>query len=184
MKGQGRSAHRAARDLVGALRRQTARVGSETPSVRGADWRIAVVAAVNAGADTVTTDDGIVVRRWESYLAPAVGDIIGITQSGGGSWGTWGRWAAGTGHRATQTGTALLSWTSASFATTTVTFPVAFPVAPRVFTNIASGGGEVARWSSRAYSITTTGFTAYMAAPAATNSTGVNVPLQWEATIL
>ncbi|MEU5036549.1 hypothetical protein AB0G48_20720 [Streptomyces rubiginosohelvolus] len=88
-----RSAHRAARDLVGALRRQTARVGSETPSVRGADWRIAVVASVNTVANTVTTEDGIEARRWDCYRSPRVGDIIGITQSGGGSWGTWGRWA-------------------------------------------------------------------------------------------
>ncbi|MFW3473668.1 H-type lectin domain-containing protein [Streptomyces microflavus] len=180
-----RSAHRAARDLVGALRRQAARVGSETPSVRGADWRIAVVATVN-GNDTVTTEDGIDVRRWDSYLAPAVGDIIAITQSGGGSWGTWGRWASGPGlpARAFQSGTALLSWTAASAATTTVTFPVAFPSVPRVTTNIASGGGEVARWASRAYNVTTTGFTAYMAAPTAANTTGTNVPLTWIATTL
>ncbi|WP_432147965.1 hypothetical protein [Streptomyces sp. bgisy029] len=179
-----RTAHRAARDLVGALRRQAARVGAETPSVRGADWRIAVVATVNAGANTVVTEDGVEVRRWESYTAPAVGDIIGITQSGGGSWGTWGRWATGPGILATQTGTALLSWTNQSFATTTVTFPRAFPVAPRVFTNISANGTEVARWVSRAYNITTSSFTCYIAAPAVTNTTGTNMPVQWEATIL
>ncbi|WP_097934511.1 MULTISPECIES: H-type lectin domain-containing protein [unclassified Streptomyces] len=180
-----RTSHRAARDLVGALRRQAVRVGADTPSVRGADWRIAVVAAVNAGANTVTTEDGIVVRRWESYLAPAVGDIIGITQSSGGSWGTWGRWAAGPGHQAIQTGTALLSWTAASVATAAVTFPAPFPVAPRVFVNLATGDGAVPRWSARAYSIGPNGFTAYISAPAsASTTTGVNLPVQWFATIL
>ncbi|MFH9215482.1 hypothetical protein [Streptomyces globisporus] len=180
-----RSAHRAARDLVGALRRQTARVGSETPSVRGADWRIAVVASVNAGANTVTTEDGIVVRRWESYIAPAVGDIIGITQSGGGSWGTWGRWAAGPGIQAIQTGTALMSWSGVSVATMTVTFPVPFPTTPRVFVNLASGDGAVARWSARGYQKSPTSFLAYLSAPAsASTTTGANIPVDWFATIL
>lgn len=86
--------------------------------------------------------------------------------------------------RVLQSGTARLSWTAASAVTTNVTFPVPFPTIPRVTTNLASGNGEVARWSTRAYSITTTGFVAYMAAPAATNSTGTNVPLQWIATTL
>ncbi|MEV8349068.1 H-type lectin domain-containing protein [Streptomyces niveus] len=179
-----RSAHVAARDLVGALRRQSARVGSQTPSVRGAEWRVAVVATVN-GDNTVTTEDGITVRRWESYLMPAAGDIIGITQSGGGSWGTWGRWAAGPGHQAIQTGTVLLSWSAASVATQTVTFPTPFPVVPRVFPNLSSGDGAVARWSHRAYQITTTSFLAYVAAPVGTTTTtGTNIPFQWLATTL
>ncbi|MFD3980750.1 H-type lectin domain-containing protein [Streptomyces griseus] len=179
-----RSAHVAARNLVGALRRQSARVGAETPSVRGAEWRVAVVATVN-GDNTVTTEDGISVRRWESYLSPAVGDIIGITQSGAGSWGTWGRWASGPGHRSIQTGTASLSWSAASVATGAVSFPVPFPTAPRVFVNLASGDGAVARWSCRAYSIGAVGFTAYVSAPAsASTSTGSNIPIQWFATTL
>ncbi|MCX4676689.1 H-type lectin domain-containing protein [Streptomyces sp. NBC_01433] len=179
-----RTAHRAARDLVGALRRQTVRVGSDTPGVRGADWRIAVVATVNPD-NTVTTEDGITVRRWECYLAPAVGDIIGITQSGGGSWGTWGRWATGPGiTRSIQSGTALMSWTAASAVTAPVTFPAPFATVPRVTTNIQSGAAEVARWVSRASAVTATGFTAYMSAPAATNTTGTNIPLQWIATTL
>uniref|UniRef100_UPI002F915349 H-type lectin domain-containing protein n=1 Tax=Streptomyces sp. NBC_01177 TaxID=2903761 RepID=UPI002F915349 len=152
--------------------------------MRGAEWRVAVVATVN-GDNTVTTTDGIIARRWESYLMPAVGDIIGITQSGGGSWGTWGRWAAGPGHRAIQTGTALLSWSAASVATMTVTFPTAFPVAPKVFPNLATGDGAVARWSCRAYQITATSFLAYVSAPAATSTTtGTNIPVQWLATTL
>ncbi|MEV7112329.1 hypothetical protein [Streptomyces anulatus] len=180
-----RTAHRAARDLVGALRRQAVRVGADTPSVRGADWRIAVVATVNAGANTVTTEDGIEVRRWESYLAPAVGDIIGITQSGGGSWGTWGRWAAGPGLQAIQTGTLLMSWSNASSATAPVVFQTPFPVAPRVFVNIATGDAAVPRWAARAYVIGPNGFTAYLAAPVTgSNTSGTNVPVQWFATIL
>ncbi|MER5675761.1 H-type lectin domain-containing protein [Streptomyces sp. NPDC002238] len=179
-----RSAHSAARDLVGAMRRQAARVGSQTPSVRGAEWRVAVVGTVN-GDNTVTTEDGITVRRWESYLMPAVGDIIGITQSGGGSWGTWGRWAAGPGHRTIQTGTALLSWSAASVATVAVTFPTPFPTTPKVFPNLASGDGAVARWACRAYSIGPNGFTAYVSAPVSTaTTTGANIPVQWLATTL
>jgi hypothetical protein len=86
--------HTANRDLVAALRRQTVRVGSNTSSVRGAQWRMGVVATVSPDGTMVTTDDGITARRLDSYLAPAAGDIIALLSSGTGSWLAQGRAAA------------------------------------------------------------------------------------------
>lgn len=85
-------AHAATRDLARALRRQTVRVGSNTPAVRGAQWRTATIATVNNDG-TIVTDDGITARRLESYQAPAVGDIIALTSTGTGSWLVLGRTA-------------------------------------------------------------------------------------------
>lgn len=82
-------------ELAAALRRRTIRTAEATPTVRGGDWRTAIVAAVGAGG-TVTTDDGIVVRQLETYQNPAVGDSIVIARSGSGNWIAHGRLAAAT----------------------------------------------------------------------------------------
>lgn len=88
------------RSLADELLRQTVAVGSTTPQMHGGDWRQATVATVGAGG-TVTTTDGIVARRLESYLNPAVGDLIRIDASSAGDWTTPGRTAT----------TAVLGWT-------------------------------------------------------------------------
>lgn len=84
--------HATNRDLVSALRRQSVKAGAEAPAVRGADWRLATVTAV-ATDGTITADgiDGI--RRMESYLNPAVGDVVRIDQSSSGNWLAMGRLA-------------------------------------------------------------------------------------------
>lgn len=98
------SAHSTQRDLVGALKSQTVRTGASTPSVRGADWRLATVTAVGTG--TVTAD-GIVARCMEWYSAPAVGDVVRLDQSSSGNWVAMGRLAAtgGTGWTTPTLGT-------------------------------------------------------------------------------
>lgn len=78
------------RELAAALKSSAAKTGSTTPSVRGADWRTAVVTAVGAG--TVTAD-GIVVRCMETYMQPLVGDVAVISQSSNGNWIAFGRLA-------------------------------------------------------------------------------------------
>jgi hypothetical protein len=55
---------------------------------------MATVATVGADG-TVTTTDGIPVRRQETYISPAVGDLIYLTQSGSGDWLAWGRSSTG-----------------------------------------------------------------------------------------
>lgn len=77
------------RELKAALRRQAQRVGEESPSVRGADWRLAVVTAVNA--DGTIDADGITVRRLETYVQPAVDDVVVLDQNSMGNWLCRGR---------------------------------------------------------------------------------------------
>jgi hypothetical protein len=89
-----RSGHSVNRDLGAALKRAAQRTGEQTPSVRGSDWAGAVVTAVNADG-TVDAGDLEDVRCMETYIQPAVGDLIYITQSSSGNWLAWGRAATG-----------------------------------------------------------------------------------------
>ncbi|MFF4791816.1 hypothetical protein ACFY2M_19105 [Streptomyces sp. NPDC001276] len=93
------------RDLAWALRQQARRAGEQAPTVRGSDWRQAIVQTVNKDG-TVTTTDGIVARRLQTYQAPAVGDVIIVTISSSGNWLAAGRLASGDG-----------GWTPFSLAT-------------------------------------------------------------------
>lgn len=89
-----RSGHSINRDLGAALKRATQRTGEQTPSVRGSDWAGAVVTAVNTDG-TVDAGDLEDIRCMETYIQPAVGDLIYITQSSSGNWLAWGRAATG-----------------------------------------------------------------------------------------
>jgi hypothetical protein len=62
--------------------------------VRGSDWWLATVTAVNA--DGTVTADGLDYRRMETYQAPAVGDVIHGTQSSNGNLLAFGRMAGTT----------------------------------------------------------------------------------------
>ncbi|GAA4799501.1 hypothetical protein [Streptomyces ziwulingensis] len=84
------------RDLAAALGRKAQRVGATTPSVRGADWRLAVVTAV-AGDGTVTADGISGIRCMDNYALPAVDDVIVIDQNSAGNWLAWGRTATSSG---------------------------------------------------------------------------------------
>lgn len=89
-----KSSHASTRDLAWALKQQARRTGEQSPSVRGSDWRLATVTAV--GADGTVTADGLRWRRMDTYQAPAVGDVIAVTQSSNGNLIAWGRTAGGT----------------------------------------------------------------------------------------
>lgn len=78
--------------LVGGLRQQTVKAGAATASVRGSNWHRTVVATVGTDG-TVTTTDGIVALRDESYQAPKVGDVIRVSISSTGSCVAEGRLA-------------------------------------------------------------------------------------------
>lgn len=80
-----KSAHASTRDLAWALRQSAKRTGEQAPSVRGGDWRLATVTAVN-GDGTVDVDGIDDVRRMASYTAPAVGQVIRIDQNSSGNW--------------------------------------------------------------------------------------------------
>ncbi|SDL27567.1 hypothetical protein [Streptomyces indicus] len=90
------SAHTDARRLADALSGAAVAAGETTPAVRGADWRLAEVDTVNADG-TIETTDGIIVRRMESYVLPAAGDVIVISQSSSGNWIALGRTATNSG---------------------------------------------------------------------------------------
>lgn len=62
-------------------------------------------------------------------------------------------------------------------ATAAVTFATPFRAAPSVCTNINNGSGAVASWNSRAFNITTTGFTMSIFGPSSSFTVGV----QWQA---
>jgi hypothetical protein len=78
------------RDLSAAISRKAQRVGERAPSVRGSDWRLAVVSAENSNG-TVDADGIEDIRCMESYSLPTVGDVIVITQSSSGNWLALGR---------------------------------------------------------------------------------------------
>ncbi|MDX3324748.1 hypothetical protein PV405_08715 [Streptomyces sp. ME02-6979-3A] len=80
-------------DLAGALRRRAVQAVLDEPSAVGADWRQAVVDTVQA--TTVTTTDGIIARRMDTYVSAAVGDLIAVTLASSGSWLAWGRLSDG-----------------------------------------------------------------------------------------
>lgn len=164
--------------LADAIRTQAVQAGAGTPTVRGADWRQAIVDTV-PGDGTVVTTDGITVRCLQSYLSPATGDRIIISVSGSGNWYAAGRTAGSSAPPMMQSGSVLMTWTTSNNPTQAVTFTTAFAVAPHVFVNIASSAAAVPRWVSRAVSITTSGFTIYLAAPDTTTTSGTNIPVQW-----
>lgn len=89
-----RSGHSINRDVVAALERKARRTGERTPSVRGSDWRTAVVTAVNA--DGTVEADGFTWRRAETYQAPAEDDFIVVSQSSNGNLIAHGRLAGTT----------------------------------------------------------------------------------------
>ncbi|MFF0736915.1 hypothetical protein ACFYVK_35540 [Streptomyces chartreusis] len=89
-----KSGHSTTRDLKQALQLQARRAGEQAPSVRGSDWRTAVVTAVNA--DGTVEADGFDWRRAETYQAPAAGDLIVVSQSGNGNLIAHGRMAGTT----------------------------------------------------------------------------------------
>ena len=87
---------RVSAEMARAVRDQADAVGRDTGSIRGADWRTAVVSAV--AADGTLTADGIPgIRRLQTFLDPVVGDTIVITQNALGSWIAEGRLATSVG---------------------------------------------------------------------------------------
>ena len=77
-----------------------------------------------------------------------------------------------------------VSFTSQTSFTVNVNFPASFTATPSVTTNIASGAGNTTRWGSRAYNVTTTGFTLFVFRGDATDGpeTWSSIPVHWIAT--
>jgi hypothetical protein len=75
-----------------------------------------------------------------------------------------------------ETGDEQISFTSQTSATVAVTFRNPFLNTPVVTTNINSGSGSTAGWASRAFNVSTTGFTIFVFGSVNTWS---NVTVQW-----
>lgn len=88
-----KSRHATHRDLAWALKQQAKRTGERAPSVRGSDWRLATVTAVNTDGTVIA--DGITARRTEDYQLPAVDDVVVLSQSSSGNWLAHGRLSTG-----------------------------------------------------------------------------------------
>lgn len=74
-----------------------------------------------------------------------------------------------------------ISFTNLATRTGNVSFAHAFTSAPMVTTNINSSSGTVSKWISRAFSITTTGFTYWVQSADGSLATWASVSLQWSA---
>jgi hypothetical protein len=92
-----------------------------------------------------------------------------------------------TSKRIIQIGSVSVSFTSLQSTTINVTFPTPYPagVTPFVWTNIATGDGNTARWGSRAITITNTGFTLFLFQNQTADGpkTWTNFPVNWMATV-
>ena len=169
-------------ELAEAFHQQAVAAGAGAPSVRGADWRLTTVATVNSDG-TVVTADGITARRLMSYRSPAINDLIVVSRASNGNWMALGK-GDGTGVAPDrQVGAVNLSFTTLdSYSGTTVVFPKAFAVTPKVFVNIDSGGAATARWQARAINVTTSQFVPFVfASTAGNNATWSAVPVNWVA---
>lgn len=70
--------------LADALAAAARQQGETTPTVRGGDWQMDTVTAVHA--DGTLSCGQIRARRLDSYLNPAVGDLVALLRSGTGNW--------------------------------------------------------------------------------------------------
>ncbi|WP_075737549.1 hypothetical protein [Streptomyces acidiscabies] len=82
--------------LADALQRQAVDAGADAPSVRGANWQLAVVSSV--ATDGTLTAAGISgIRRVTRFIDPVVGDVVVISQSASGNWIAFDRLASSIG---------------------------------------------------------------------------------------
>lgn len=87
-------------------------------------------------------------------------------------------------HRALTglTGEVTVSFTNVTSRTVPVTFAAPFTTRPTVTTNISSGAGETSRWSSRAISVGTAGFTLFVySGESGGTGTWAGTVVQWAA---
>lgn len=149
----------------------------ENASRLGLTWNLklgTVVAVTTTGAATVTMDgDAVpvpigVVSMIGTLTVNARVYVMSVPPSG--------NFVVGQA-TAQETGVELVTFAGVASFTTVVTFTTPFVQIPRVFTNINSGVGATAQWHSRAFAITTVGFSLLNFAAAVGTWTAVEV--QW-----
>lgn len=80
-----------------------------------------------------------------------------------------------------ETNTVSVTFTNQASHTIVLTFATPFSLAPVVTTNIATAAGVASGWISRAFTVTTTGFTLYLANVNGVTSSWASVPVDWVA---
>lgn len=152
----------------------------------GNGMRTATIAAVSGNVVTLSVNGGLFssgVGVLDSYT-PQVGDTVAVFRQDS-SWLVMGAIsppASGLSPRNIQTGTTLVSFASAASNAPglAVLFPVPFPVAPVVHTNIDSGA--IGKWTTHAINTTTVGFSIFAISTDGVVLAWSNVPVSWTAT--
>lgn len=146
-----------------------------------ASVRIGTVVSVNPVTVTVQgatfTDLGTIAAYY-----PQVGDVVALLGQSNASGSDPTSWLVmgGLGAPTAQAGSESISFVTLTSFTTPVVFDREFSRQPSVSTNINNGTGATAGWQSRAFGVTTTGFTLFVFGA---SSTWTNVDVQWQAQI-
>lgn len=143
--------------------------------------RIGTIASVNPTIVSIQgalfTDIGTVAAYY-----PQVGDVVAVLGQSNASGSDPTSWLVlgGLGAPTAQAGSEAISFVTLTSFTTAVVFDQPFSRQPSVSTNINNGTGSTAGWASRAFGVTTTGFTLFVFGA---SSTWTNVDVQWQAQI-
>lgn len=134
----------------------------------------------------LTTAGGIIVcnsgtKPTNADVAP--GQAIWLTDLKQLEFNDNGSWIVRSLQQTIQTGNVSVTFSNKNSHSQVVTFPTAFSSVPKVFTNLNSAAGETARWGTRAFNISTTGFTLF--AFYGSNETSLlswsGIQVQWQA---
>lgn len=148
-----------------------------------ASVRIGTVASVNPTSvniqGAVFTDVGIVAAYY-----PQVGDVVAVLGQSNASGSDPTSWLilGGLGAPTAQAGSETISFVALTSFTVAVLFDQVFSRLPSVSTNINNGTASTAGWASRAFNVTTAGFTLFVFTVGAA-STWTSVDVQWQAQI-
>jgi hypothetical protein len=118
-----------------------------------------------------------------AYL-PQVGDVallLGQCSEAGSDPASWAALGAlSSDYQLLQAGSVNISFTAQTSFVVAVNFAQPFPSTPSVSTNINNGTGSTSGWGSRAFNVTSAGFTMFVFG---SSSTWNNVNVQWQAQI-
>lgn len=140
--------------------------------------RIGIVSSINPLKVNVQGTDFPVGRA--ASFTPALGETVAIMRQDG-TWMIMDRTMSPSDDTLKlQAGSVIVSVAAANNATAAVLFDHPFLAMPSVCTNINNGAGGTFGWGSRAISVSTTGFTAFVFNP--TGAVGTfSVDVQWQA---
>jgi hypothetical protein len=146
--------------MAQSLAQQIATVPGQPSSVR-----IGTVESVNPIVVSIQGTQFANVGVVAAYY-PQVGDVVAVL--------------GGLGSPTAQAGSEVISFSALTSFTTPVVFDRQFSRQPSVSTNINNATASTAGWQSRAFGVTTSGFTLFVFGA---SSTWTNIDVQWQAQI-